>query len=46
MLRWIEDNPNVDASIKKTMCSPTQSTELDELKTLVKKQQEMLEWQQ
>lgn len=36
----------MDASIKKTMCTPTQSTGLDGLKTLAKKQQEMLEWQQ
>lgn len=40
------DRGHVDASIKKTMCTPTQSTGLDGLKTLAKKQQEMLEWQQ
>lgn len=35
------DRGHVDASIKKTMCTPTQSTGLDGLKTFAKKQQEI-----
>ncbi|XP_078314313.1 uncharacterized protein LOC111132484 [Crassostrea virginica] len=43
MLRWIEDNPKMGLSIKKIT---TQNTELSEMMTLVKKQQEMLDRQQ
>ncbi|XP_062593162.1 uncharacterized protein LOC134254640 [Saccostrea cucullata] len=46
MLRWIEDNPGVNLSVKKTSCVPTPNTEQSELMTLLKKQQEMLEKQQ
>jgi hypothetical protein len=48
MLRWIEDNPvgNVDLSVQKTTCTSVSNSEISELVTLVKKQQDILEGQQ